>query len=117
VLSADERARLRRREFDRAFVLMQFFGYLGRDPDAAPDTDLRGWEFRLAKLEEFGGDYRRAEMVKAFLESVEYSRRFGRQVRQRTVRRRAKAPRDSSPAPSPVGSFYTTITNAPPVSC
>ena len=28
-------------------------------------------------LEQFGGDYRAAEMVKAFISSIEYRRRFG----------------------------------------
>ena len=65
------------RERNRAFVLMQYYGYLRRDPDAAPDTQFGGWGFWLKKLEEFGGDYRRAEMVKAFLDSIEYRQRFG----------------------------------------
>ena len=68
---------LRRRETSRAFVLMQYFGYLRRDPDAAPDADFSGYRFWLSKLEEFGGDYRRAEMVKAFIASDEYRMRFG----------------------------------------
>jgi hypothetical protein len=72
-----ENATLRQRETNRAFVLMEFFGYLRRDPDAAPDADFRGWKFWLDKLDSFGGDYRRAEMVKAFLSSVEYRQRFG----------------------------------------
>jgi hypothetical protein len=60
------------REFNRAFVLMQYFGYLRRDPDEG------GYNFWLQKLEGFGGDYRRAEMVKAFLLSLEYRERFAR---------------------------------------
>jgi len=72
-----ENPSLRQREFMRAFVLMQFYGYLRRDPDAVPDADFRGWKFWLDKLEQFGGDYRRAEMVRAFLDSAEYRRRFG----------------------------------------
>ncbi|HWS90846.1 MAG TPA: carboxypeptidase regulatory-like domain-containing protein [Pyrinomonadaceae bacterium] len=71
-----EKESLRRRETNRAFVLMQYFGYLRRDPDAGPDTDFNGYNHWLSKLEEFGGDYRRAEMVKAFLDSVEYRDRF-----------------------------------------
>ena len=63
-------------EFNRAFVLMQYFGYLRRDPDAAPDSDFAGYNFWLSKLDDFNGDYRRAEMVKAFLSSAEYRRRF-----------------------------------------
>jgi hypothetical protein len=72
-----ENADLQRNEFGRAFVLMQYYGYLRRDPDAAPDGDFRGWRFWLSKLEQFGGDFVRAEMVKAFITSDEYRRRFG----------------------------------------
>jgi CSLREA domain-containing protein len=60
-----------RAESNRAFVQMQYFGYLRRDPDSA------GFNFWLKKLNDFGGDYIRAEMVKAFLESTEYRARFG----------------------------------------
>jgi hypothetical protein len=60
----------RRREFAPAFVLMQYLGYLRRDPD------FEGYEFWLNKLNQFGGDFVRAEMVKAFLSSGEYRRRF-----------------------------------------
>jgi hypothetical protein len=59
-----------RLESNKAFVLMQYFGYLRRNPDPA------GYAHWLGKLEEFGGDYRRAEMVKAFLSSTEYRDRF-----------------------------------------
>ncbi len=59
------------REFNRAFVRMQYFGYLRRDPDPP------GFAFWLKKLEDNHGDFRAAEMVRAFLDSVEYRRRFG----------------------------------------
>jgi hypothetical protein len=65
------------REFNRAFVLMQYFGYLRRNPDDVPDADYTGFEFWLTKLNEFDGDYIRAEMVKAFIDSSEYRQRFG----------------------------------------
>lgn len=64
-------------EFNRAFVLMQYFGYLQRDPDAAPDGDFSGYDFWLAKLNQFSGNFVNAEMVKAFLASGEYRHRFG----------------------------------------
>jgi len=64
-------------EFNRAFVLMQYFGYLRRNPDDAPDNDFAGFDFWLTKLNQFGGDYRAAEMVKAFISSIEYRQRFG----------------------------------------
>jgi glucose/arabinose dehydrogenase len=71
-----EDADFRNVEFNRAFVLMQYFGYLRRDPDAAPDTSFEGYNFWLTKLNDFGGDYRQAELVKAFISSTEYRQRF-----------------------------------------
>ena len=66
-------------EFRRAYVLMQYFGYLRRNPDDAPERDLNyaGWNFWLGKLNEFGGNAVAAEMVKAFITSDEYRQRFG----------------------------------------
>jgi len=64
-------------EFNRAFVLMQFFGYLRRDPNSGPDTDYTGYDFWLAKLNQFNGNFVSAEMVKAFITSSEYRQRFG----------------------------------------
>ena len=72
-----EHPSLRAAEFNRAFVLMQYFGYLRRDPDDPPDANFDGWRFWLDKLEDNGGDFRRAEMVKAFIVSIEYRQRFG----------------------------------------
>jgi hypothetical protein len=72
-----ENAVLQQREFNRAFVLMEYFGYLRRDPDGAPDADFSGYNFWLNKLNSFGGDFQKAEMVKAFINSDEYRRRFG----------------------------------------
>jgi hypothetical protein len=70
---------LKRNELRRAFVLMQYFGYLRRNPDDSPEPGLNfgGWKFWLDKLNEFDGDFVRAEMVKAFLSSDEYRHRFG----------------------------------------
>jgi hypothetical protein len=64
-------------EFNRAFVLAEYFGYLRRDPNAAPDADYTGYDFWLTKLNQFNGNYINAEMVKAFLSSIEYRQRFG----------------------------------------
>ncbi|MDT5294764.1 MAG: hypothetical protein QOJ76_1644, partial [Acidobacteriota bacterium] len=58
-------------EFNRSFVLMEYFGYLRRDADAA------GYNFWLNKLNAFSGDFIKAEMVKAFISSSEYRQRFG----------------------------------------
>jgi len=65
------------REFNRAFVLMQYFGYLRRNPDDPPDGNVNGYNFWLGKLNQFGGNYQAAEMVKAFIVSNEYRQRFG----------------------------------------
>ena len=48
-------------EFNRAFVLLEYFGYMKRDPDDA------GYAFWLGKLNQFGGNFVNAEMVLAFI--------------------------------------------------
>jgi hypothetical protein len=64
-------------ESNRAFVLMQYFGYLRRNPNDPQDTDYTGYDFWLTKLNQFGGNFVKAEMVKAFISSGEYRQRFG----------------------------------------
>jgi hypothetical protein len=68
----------RNAEFNRAFVLMQYFGYLRRNPNDLPDLDFSGYSFWLNKLDSFNGNFVNAEMVKAFIQSLEYKQRFGR---------------------------------------
>jgi len=55
---------------NESFVMMEYFGYLRRDPDAS------GYAFWLNKLNQFNGNFEQAEMVKAFLVSGEYRDRF-----------------------------------------
>lgn len=75
--------------YNPAFVLMQYFGYLRRNPNDAPDGNFSGYDFWLTKMNQFsvtGEDVRneqvalarvqRAEMVKAFIISGEYRGRF-----------------------------------------
>jgi glucose/arabinose dehydrogenase len=57
-------------KFNETFVMMEYFGYLRRDPDDS------GYQFWLKKLNEFGGNFEQAEMVKAFIVSGEYRDRF-----------------------------------------
>ncbi len=68
-----ENAAFARSEYDRAFVLMQYFGYLRRDPDQ------RGYDFWVNVLDnKLPNDtlaYR--AMVCAFVSSTEYQSRFG----------------------------------------
>ena len=56
---------------------MQYFGYLRRSPNDAPDADFAGYNYWLGKLNEFNGNFVNAEMVKAFIVSGEYRQRFG----------------------------------------
>jgi uncharacterized protein (TIGR03118 family) len=67
----------RTNELNRAFVLMEYFGYLRRNPNDPPDNNLDGYNFWLAKLNQFNGNFVNADMVKAFLKSTEYRGRFG----------------------------------------
>src|SRR2546430_2876985 len=75
--------------YNSAFVLMQYYGYLRRNPDDAPDNNFNGYDNWLNKLNSFslpGEDMRndsqaytrvqKAEMVRAFIESLEYRQRF-----------------------------------------
>jgi hypothetical protein len=71
-----ENSTLTQQEFNRAFVLMQYFGYLRRNPNDSPDSDFTGFNFWLDKLDQFQGNYLAAEMVKAFITSSEYRARF-----------------------------------------
>ena len=50
-----EDADLHQRELNRAFVLMQYYGYLRRNPDDPQDTNFGGWKFWLNKLDQFQG--------------------------------------------------------------
>ncbi|HEX6622607.1 MAG TPA: hypothetical protein VF064_02760 [Pyrinomonadaceae bacterium] len=68
---------LRSAETNKAFVLMQYFGYLRRNPDDPQDTNFDGYFFWLDKLNRFDGNFVEAEMVKAFISSIEYRQRFG----------------------------------------
>jgi hypothetical protein len=56
--------------FNAAFVQMEYFGYLQRDPDPG------GFTFWLGKLNQ-SGSWQNAEMVRAFIVSPEYRSRFG----------------------------------------
>ena len=56
--------------FNAAFVQMEYFGYLQRDPDQG------GYNFWLGKLNQFG-NWVDAQMVLAFITSPEYRSRFG----------------------------------------
>ncbi|MEP6569791.1 MAG: Calx-beta domain-containing protein [Acidobacteriota bacterium] len=77
-------------QYNSAFVLMQYFGYLRRDADDTPDNNFNGYDFWLNKMNQVslpGENVRddnvalnrakRADMVKSFIVSTEYRSRFG----------------------------------------
>ena len=107
---------LQQREFNRAFVLMQYFGYLRRNPNAAPEAtlDFSGFNFWLNKLNSFNGDFVQAEMVKAFINSTEYRRRFGPEWKaQASVPALPKTLPMTSPRLAVVGVVWTTFDSFP----
>ena len=57
------------KEFDDAFVFMEYVGYLRRNPDQG------GYEHWLGKLKQYG-NWNDAEMVLAFIRAPEYRNRF-----------------------------------------
>jgi hypothetical protein len=79
VRQVSENAEFTRREKNKAFVLMQYFGYLRRNPNDPPEIglDFAGYNFWLTKLTEHDGNFIQAEMVKSFIVSGEYRQRFG----------------------------------------
>ncbi|MET0646520.1 MAG: Calx-beta domain-containing protein [Pyrinomonadaceae bacterium] len=90
LLSATNSRSFYNSQYNAAFVVMQYYGYLRRAPNAAPDSGFAGYDFWLSKLDSFslpGEDVRddavaasraaRAEMARAFVESAEYRARFG----------------------------------------
>jgi hypothetical protein len=74
-----ENSILKQQENNKAFVLMQYFGYMRRNPNDPPEAnlDFGGYNFWLGKLNQFNGNFVDAEMVKAFIVSGEYRQRFG----------------------------------------
>ena len=73
-----ENSTLGQQELNPAFVLMEYFGYMRRNPNDAPEPGLNfdGYNFWLSKLNQFNGNFEQAEMVKAFIISGEYRSRF-----------------------------------------
>jgi len=61
-------------EYNPAYVLMEYIGYLRRNPQDPPDNNFLGYQFWLSNLNAGVGDF---QMAKAFIESFEYRSRFG----------------------------------------
>jgi len=78
------------KQYNPAFVLMQYFGFLRRDADDPPDNNFGGHDFWLDKMNQFSvpgenvrddrvalNRVKRADMIESFLVSGEYRVRFG----------------------------------------
>jgi len=74
LLDVIEVPEFKQREFNRAFVLMQYYGYLRRD------VDIGGYDFWLGILNNLPPPNNFRNMVCAFLTSSEYQLRFGNTV-------------------------------------
>lgn len=58
-------------EYNEAYILVHYFGYLRRNPDDPPDNNLSGFNYWLTNLNRTG-DYRAVSRV--FIESEEYKK-------------------------------------------
>jgi hypothetical protein len=77
LLRITQNAAFQSREMNRAFVQVQYFGYLRRNPNDPPDGNFVGYNFWVNKMNQFNGDFVKADMVSAFITSAEYRGRFG----------------------------------------
>lgn len=77
LLDVIETPEFKTREYNRAFVLMQYFGYLRRDADTS------GYDFWLDVLNRLPVPNNFRNMVCAFITSSEYQLRFGTTVTRR----------------------------------
>jgi hypothetical protein len=66
-------------DYNRAFVNWCYRVFLRREPDDPPDNDCAGFNFWVNKLDNANPEdeeYNYWEMVRAFIESIEYRQRF-----------------------------------------
>lgn len=71
-----EAARNKRSDYNAAYLLAHYFGYLRRNPEDPPDNNFVGFNFWLNDLNR-SGDYR--SLTRVFIESGEYQDRSRRQ--------------------------------------
>ena len=72
-IESNAHGRLNAAEYNAAYVLCHYFGYLRRDPDDPPDHDLTGYNFWLRQLDRTN-DYR--GVTRAFIEADEYKQQI-----------------------------------------
>jgi Tol biopolymer transport system component len=66
-------------DYNSGFVYACYRGFLRREPNAFPDNNWNGFNFWVNKLDSTNpdaGDWKYNEMLKAFLDSIEYRNRF-----------------------------------------
>ena len=56
------------------FVLLEYYGFLTRNPDDPPDSDMSGYNFWLGQFNTYNDQ---DSMISAFVTSTEYRARFG----------------------------------------
>jgi hypothetical protein len=61
-------------EYKPAYVLLEYIGYLRRNPQDPPDHDFSGYQYWLNVFNSSGDDF---QMTNAFISSFEYRSRFG----------------------------------------
>jgi hypothetical protein len=74
-------------EYNPAFVEMQYFGYLRRNPQDPPDNNFDGDNFWLNKLNQFGGDFRRRKWSRHFWSRVSIANASGHRNNHASVGR------------------------------
>jgi Domain of unknown function (DUF4214) len=74
-----ENSQLFVQEYNPAFVLFEYFGYLRRNPDDPPDGNMGGYNFWLTTLNNSGAypNSNYNHNIDAFIKSTEYRKRFG----------------------------------------
>lgn len=74
-----ENSQLFAQEYNPSFVLFEYFAYLRRNPDDAPDNNMGGYNYWLGVLNG-SGSYPNSNYnhnIHAFIQSTEYRQRFG----------------------------------------
>jgi hypothetical protein len=66
-------------EYNPAFVLFEYFGYLRRNPDDPPEGNMGGYNHWLTTLNNSGAypNSNYNHNIDAFIQSIEYRKRFG----------------------------------------
>jgi hypothetical protein len=64
---------------------MQYFGYLRRNPNDAPDADHTGFDFWLTKLNQFNGDFIKRRWLRHSLVQLNTAKGLGPEAHSQTT--------------------------------